>query len=72
LHGVLRTDPAQATGRSFQISCGSKTEAVVVVAELTDGTDRDRGESVPCPRYGETPDGIVAAIDTISGVVTRP
>jgi hypothetical protein len=42
------------------------------MAELPDGTDRDRGESVPCPRYGETPDGIVAAIDTISGVVTRP
>src|SRR5580658_5439288 len=47
---------------AFTISRGTKTEAVVVVAELTDGTHRGRGESVPYARYGETPDGIVAAI----------
>jgi L-Ala-D/L-Glu epimerase len=47
---------------AFTISRGSKTEAVVVVAELNDGTHRGRGESVPYARYGETPDGIVAAI----------
>jgi L-Ala-D/L-Glu epimerase len=47
---------------AFTISRGSKTEAVVVVAELTDGAHRGRGESVPYARYGETPDGIVAAI----------
>jgi L-alanine-DL-glutamate epimerase-like enolase superfamily enzyme len=35
----------------------------VVVAELSDGTHRGRGESVPYARYGETPDGIVAAIE---------
>ena len=48
---------------AFAISRGSKTEAVVVVAELSDGTHRGRGESVPYARYGETPDGIVAAIE---------
>jgi L-Ala-D/L-Glu epimerase len=50
---------------AFAISRGSKTEAVVVVAELSDGTHRGRGESVPYARYGETPDGIVATIETL-------
>jgi L-alanine-DL-glutamate epimerase-like enolase superfamily enzyme len=52
---------------AFTISRGSKTEALVVVAELSDGTCRGRGESVPYRRYGETADGIVAAIEA-----TRP
>lgn len=50
---------------AFTISRGTKTEAVVVVAELSDGTHRGRGESVPYARYGETPDSIVAAIEAI-------
>jgi L-Ala-D/L-Glu epimerase len=50
---------------AFTISRGSKTEAVVVVAELSDGTHRGRGECVPYARYGETPDGIVAVIDAM-------
>jgi L-alanine-DL-glutamate epimerase-like enolase superfamily enzyme len=50
---------------AFTISRGSKTEAVVVVAELTDGAHRGRGESVPYARYGETPDSIVAAIEAV-------
>jgi L-Ala-D/L-Glu epimerase len=49
----------------FTISRGSKTEAVVVVAQLSDGVHRGRGESVPYARYGETPDSIVAAIEAI-------
>jgi L-Ala-D/L-Glu epimerase / N-acetyl-D-glutamate racemase len=49
---------------AFTISRGSKTEALVVVAELRDGTCRGRGESVPYRRYGETADGIVAAFST--------
>src|SRR5579885_2466752 len=50
---------------AFAISRGSKTEAVVVVAELSDGTHRGRGESVPYARYGETPDGIMAALEAM-------
>jgi L-alanine-DL-glutamate epimerase-like enolase superfamily enzyme len=50
---------------TFTISRGSKTEAVVVVVELSDGTDRGRGESVPYARYRETPDGIVATIEAM-------
>jgi len=42
-----------------------------VVAELSDGTHRGRGESVPYARYGETPDGIVAAIEAERPVLRR-
>jgi L-Ala-D/L-Glu epimerase len=56
---------------AFAISRGSKTEAVVVVAELSDGTHRGRGESVPYARYGETADGIVAAIEAMRPALER-
>ena len=56
---------------AFTISRGSKTEAVVVVAELSDGIHRGRGESVPYARYGETPDGIVAAIEAMRPALRR-
>ena len=42
----------------FTISRGSRTEAVVVTAEVTDGTVTGRGECVPYARYGETVDGV--------------
>src|SRR3989454_2215812 len=47
---------------SFAISRGAKTEAVVVVAELSDGSHRGRGECVPYARYGETVEGVAAAV----------
>jgi len=50
---------------TFAISRGSKSEAVVVVAELSDGTCRGRGECVPYVRYGETPDGVVAGLEAL-------
>ena len=50
---------------AFTISRGSKTEAVVVVAELSDGVHRGCGEAVPYARYGETPEGVVAAIEAM-------
>lgn len=56
---------------TFTISRGSKTEAVVVVAELYDGTRRGRGEAVPYARYGETPDGVVAAIEALRPALQR-
>ncbi len=56
---------------AFSISRGTKTEAVVVVAELSDGIHRGRGESVPYARYGETPDGIVAAIEAMRPALRR-
>ncbi len=48
---------------SFAISRGAKTEAVVVVAELGDGKAVGRGECVPYARYGETLEGVAAAIE---------
>src|ERR1700690_3646790 len=56
---------------TFAISRGSKTEAVVVVAELSDGTHRGRGEAIPYARYGETPDGVVAAIEVLRPALRR-
>ncbi len=56
---------------AFTISRGTKTEAVVVVAELDDGLHRGRGESVPYARYGETPDGVVAAIEAMRPALRR-
>ena len=49
----------------FAIARGAKTEAVVVVAEITDGPHRGRGEAVPYGRYGETVEGVLAAMETV-------
>jgi L-Ala-D/L-Glu epimerase len=47
---------------SFTIARGSKTEAVVIVAEVSDGQITGRGECVPYARYGETPEAVLAQI----------
>jgi L-alanine-DL-glutamate epimerase-like enolase superfamily enzyme len=47
---------------AFTISRGAKTEAVVVVAEISDGTVVGRGECTPYARYGETAEGVLRAI----------
>jgi L-alanine-DL-glutamate epimerase-like enolase superfamily enzyme len=47
---------------SFTISRGAKTEAAVVVAEISQGGHTGRGECTPYPRYGETPEAAVEAI----------
>jgi len=48
---------------AFTISRGAKTEAVVVVAEVQSPQGNiGRGECVPYPRYGETPEATLAAI----------
>ena len=49
----------------FAIARGAKTEAHVVVAEIGDGSARGRGECVPYARYGETVDGVLAAIESV-------
>ncbi len=48
----------------FTIARGVKREAIVVVAEIGDGTHRGRGECVPYGRYGESVEGVVEAIET--------
>lgn len=39
---------------AFTISRGAKTEAAVIVVEISDGSRRGRGECVPYARYGES------------------
>jgi L-Ala-D/L-Glu epimerase len=56
---------------TFTISRGSKTAAEVVVAELSDGGFTGRGECTPYPRYGETVQGVAAAIAGCAGAVSR-
>jgi L-alanine-DL-glutamate epimerase-like enolase superfamily enzyme len=53
----------------FAISRGSRTTAEVVIAEVSDGEFRGRGECVPYPRYGESVDSVVAALDAMKGAV---
>ena len=50
---------------AFTISRGAKTEAVVVVVTLSDGTHRGRGECVPYARYGESVENVTAAIEAM-------
>jgi L-alanine-DL-glutamate epimerase-like enolase superfamily enzyme len=47
---------------AFTISRGAKTEAVTVVAEVSQSGHTGRGECVPYPRYSETPEATLAAI----------
>jgi L-alanine-DL-glutamate epimerase-like enolase superfamily enzyme len=54
----------------FAISRGARTEAVVVVAELTDGKARGRGECVPYARYGESVENVAAALRTMQPALT--
>jgi L-alanine-DL-glutamate epimerase-like enolase superfamily enzyme len=54
---------------TFTISRGAKTEAIVVVAELSDGVHRGLGECVPYARYGETVEGVAAALETMRGAL---
>jgi L-alanine-DL-glutamate epimerase-like enolase superfamily enzyme len=56
---------------SFTISRGAKTEAVTVVAEVSQGGHTGRGECVPYPRYGETPEATLAAVLSLREPVGR-
>ena len=47
---------------AFTIARGAKTEAVVIVVEMTDGQITGRAECVPYARYGETPESVLAQI----------
>ncbi len=51
----------------FTISRGSRTQADVVVAELSDGAQVGRGECLPYPRYGESVEGVIAEIEKLRG-----
>jgi L-alanine-DL-glutamate epimerase-like enolase superfamily enzyme len=65
---AVRTERWPVAGH-FTIARGSRTEAVVVVAEIGDGAHFGRGECVPYPRYGETAEGVGAAIAGLADAV---
>ena len=50
---------------AFTISRGSRTEAVVVEARITEGGVTGRGECVPYARYGESVESVVARIESV-------
>ena len=56
---------------SFTISRGAKTEAVTVVAEVSQSGRSGRGECVPSPRYGETPEATLAALVAMQEPLAR-
>ena len=56
---------------SFTISRGAKTEAVTVVAEVSNGGRTGRGECVPYPRYGETAEATLAALQAMQEPLSR-
>lgn len=56
---------------AFRISRGAKTEAVTVVAEVSQGGHTGRGECVPYPRYNETPEATLAALQAMQEPLSR-
>jgi L-alanine-DL-glutamate epimerase-like enolase superfamily enzyme len=55
----------------FTISRGGRTEAVVVLVEAVSDGFVGRGECVPYARYGETVEGVVAAIEGAGTIASR-
>ncbi len=56
---------------AFTISRGAKTEAVVVVAEVSLAGVTGRGECVPYARYGETPEATLTALEAMAEAVAQ-
>jgi L-alanine-DL-glutamate epimerase-like enolase superfamily enzyme len=56
---------------AFTISRGAKTEAVSVVAEVSHAGHIGRGECVPYPRYNETPEETLKALQAMHEAVAR-
>jgi L-alanine-DL-glutamate epimerase-like enolase superfamily enzyme len=54
---------------AFVIARGAKTEAVVVVAAISQGEATGRGECVPYARYGESVESVTAQIQSLRNVI---
>ncbi|GGX43321.1 dipeptide epimerase [Tateyamaria omphalii] len=70
----MRIDVTQDVFRlaqAFTISRGSRTEAHVLTAKITDGVHTGVGECVPYARYNETLDSVAAEIKALPETVTR-
>lgn len=58
-----------ALARPFTTAQGIETTADVLVAEISDGDGRGRGECVPLMRYGESIDSVAATLEAMKGAV---
>ena len=56
---------------AFTISRGAKTEAITVVAIVSHDGQTGRGECVPYPRYGETPEATLEALNAMQEPLAR-
>ncbi len=56
---------------NFTIARGAKTEAVVIVLEVRDGTHLGRGECVPYARYGESIESVSAQITSVMPLISK-
>jgi len=66
LEATIEAFPIAGT---FTISRGSKTEADVIVCNISENGFSGRGECVPYRRYGETMDGVMAEIMAVSKAI---
>ncbi|SMF68338.1 L-alanine-DL-glutamate epimerase [Xaviernesmea oryzae] len=66
LEATIETFPIAGT---FTISRGSKTEAEVITCTIGENGISGRGECVPYSRYGETMDGVLADIRSVSDAI---
>jgi L-alanine-DL-glutamate epimerase-like enolase superfamily enzyme len=64
------THRAWPLARPLITADGLKTTVDVVVAEISDNDSRGRGEGVPQPRYGESLDSVVAALEAMKGAIS--
>jgi L-alanine-DL-glutamate epimerase-like enolase superfamily enzyme len=67
---AIKVETWPIAGR-FSISRGSKTEAQVIVAEITDGKHIGRGECVPYLRYGESVASVAAELAGMTARVSN-
>jgi L-Ala-D/L-Glu epimerase len=58
-----------ALARPITTAHGVESAADVVIAEISDGDSRGRGECLPLRRYGESIDSVVAALDAMKGAI---
>jgi L-alanine-DL-glutamate epimerase-like enolase superfamily enzyme len=55
----------------FAIARGSRTVSTVVVARIAQDGVSGQGECVPCRHYGETPESVLAQIESARGALER-
>lgn len=66
LHATIERWPIAG---GFTISRGAKTEAIAIVAGVSRAGQTGYGECVPYARYGETPEGTLAAIQAMQAAI---